>query len=195
MKELMLLIPLGSALLLTGCAGTETEFQCNATTSDTCMTMEQANEKAKLKEERSDAKPAAAGLPQLAEGNFRTTSVNSYPLPPQPNLMQSRTTTTDRERARAVYLNNPTAKNEAIYFETGKRLQSLPVVKMSWPVSVSTYTSPVTAPGNYPRPLRKGEETTSLWIAPYVDADDVYHQPATVLFVVKPSAWGQPRLN
>ena len=44
----MLLIPLGSALLLTGCAGTETEFQCNATTSDTCMTMEQANEKAKL---------------------------------------------------------------------------------------------------------------------------------------------------
>ncbi|HBT6130031.1 MULTISPECIES: type IV conjugative transfer system lipoprotein TraV, partial [Klebsiella] len=48
MKELMLLIPLGGALLLTGCAGTETEFQCNATTSDTCMTMEQANEKAKL---------------------------------------------------------------------------------------------------------------------------------------------------
>ncbi|TXT74967.1 type IV conjugative transfer system protein TraV, partial [Klebsiella pneumoniae] len=50
-------------------------------------------------------------------------------------------------------------------------------------------------PGNFPRPLRKGEETTSLWIAPYVDADDVYHQPATVLFVVTPSAWGQPRLN
>lgn len=44
MKELMLLIPLSSALLLTGCAGTETEFECNATTSDTCMTMEQANE-------------------------------------------------------------------------------------------------------------------------------------------------------
>jgi conjugal transfer pilus assembly protein TraV len=49
MKELILLIPLGSALLLTGCAGTETDFQCNATTSDTCMTMEQANEKAKAK--------------------------------------------------------------------------------------------------------------------------------------------------
>ncbi|HFD2709064.1 TPA: type IV conjugative transfer system lipoprotein TraV, partial [Klebsiella pneumoniae] len=63
------------------------------------------------------------------------------------------------------------------------------------PVSLSTYTSPATIPGNYPRPLRNGEETTSLWIAPYVDADDVYHQPATVLFVVKPSAWGQPRLN
>jgi type IV conjugative transfer system lipoprotein TraV len=59
---------------------------------------------------------------------------------------------------------------------------------------VNVYVT-VNTPGNYPRPLRKGEETTSLWIAPYVDADDVYHQPATVLFVVKPSAWGQPRLN
>lgn len=49
MKELILLIPLGSALLLTGCAGTETEFECNATTSDTCMTMEQANERRKQK--------------------------------------------------------------------------------------------------------------------------------------------------
>ena len=90
MKELILLIPLGSALLLTGCAGTETDFQCNATTSDTCMTMEQANEKAKAKEERSEAKPVAAGLPRLADGNFRTTSVNSYPLPPQPDLVQAK---------------------------------------------------------------------------------------------------------
>lgn len=76
MKELMLLIPLGSALLLTGCAGTETEFQCNATTSDTCMTMEQANEKAKLKEERSDAKPAAASchdwLTEISERRRQT---------------------------------------------------------------------------------------------------------------------------
>ena len=29
----------------------------------------------------------------------------------------------------------------------------------------------------------------------YVDSDDVYHQPTTVVFVVKPSAWGQPRIN
>ncbi|EIW1916145.1 type IV conjugative transfer system protein TraV, partial [Klebsiella pneumoniae] len=24
---------------------------------------------------------------------------------------------------------------------------------------------------------------------------DVYHQPTTVVFVVTPSAWGQPRIN
>lgn len=193
MKELMLLIPLGSALLLTGCAGTETEFECNATTSDTCMTMEQANEKAKAREE-SAAKPAAAGLPRLADGNFRTPSQVSYPLPPQPDLTLARVAE-DKSRARAVYLNNPTANNEAAYFETEKRMQSLPVVKMSLPVVASTFTSPATLPGNYPRPLRKGEQMASLWIAPYIDSEDVYHQPTTVLFVVTPSAWGQPRIN
>lgn len=194
MKELILLIPLGSALLLTGCAGTESDFECNATTSDTCMTMEQANEKAKAQEENSSAKPAAAGLPRLADGNFRTTSPNSYPLPPQPDLTRSRVAE-DTSRARAVALTNPTAKNLAAYFETEKRMQSLPVVKMSLPVVASTFTSPATLPGNYPRPLRKGEQITSLWIAPYVDSDDVYHQPTTVVFVVTPSAWGQPRIN
>ncbi|HBS7726928.1 TPA: type IV conjugative transfer system lipoprotein TraV [Klebsiella pneumoniae] len=189
MKELMLLIPLGSALLLTGCAGTETEFQCNATTSDTCMTMEQANEKAKLKEERSDAKPAAAGLPQLADGNFRTTSPNSYPLPPQPVINPGRNTAPS-----VTVSNKPGFLNTVpVNHDDVLRTRTAPVYIR--PVSLSTFTSPATIPGNYPRPLRNGEETTSLWIAPYVDADDVYHQPATVLFVVTPSAWGQPRLN
>jgi len=176
MKELMLLIPLGSALLLTGCAGTETEFQCNATTSDTCMTMEQANEKAKLKEERSD-------------GNFRTTSPNSYPLLPQPVINPGRNTAPS-----VTVSNKPGFLNTVpVNYDDVLRTRTAPVYIR--PVSLSTYTSPATIPGNYPRPLRNGEETTSLWIAPYVDADDVYHQPATVLFVVKPSAWGQPRLN
>jgi type IV conjugative transfer system lipoprotein TraV len=189
MKELILLIPLGSALLLTGCAGTETDFQCNATTSDTCMTMEQANEKAKAKEERSVAKPAAAGLPRLADGNFRTTSVNSYPLPPQPNLVQAKATTVVPVNNRgSSFLNSNTTVNKPVYKQPA-------VAQVSRPVTVSTFTSPATVPGQYPRPLRKGEQTTSLWIAPYVDSDDVYHQPTTVLFVVTPSAWGQPRLN
>ncbi|HGW3168888.1 TPA: type IV conjugative transfer system lipoprotein TraV, partial [Klebsiella pneumoniae] len=145
MKELMLLIPLGSALLLTGCAGTETEFECNATTSDTCMTMEQANEKAKTREENA-AKPAAAGLPRLADGNFRTLSQVSYPLPPQPDLTRPKVAA-DRQRAQAAALNNPTDNNIKAYFETEKRMLSLPVVKMSLPVVASTFTSPATMSG------------------------------------------------
>ncbi len=77
MKQISLFIPLLGTLLLSGCAGTNTEFECNATTSDTCMTMEQANEKAKKLEQSSEAKPVAASLPRLAEGNFRTMPVQT----------------------------------------------------------------------------------------------------------------------
>ena len=44
-------LALVAALLLAGCAGTASEFECNATTSDRCMTMEQANDMARNKTE------------------------------------------------------------------------------------------------------------------------------------------------
>ena len=40
MKQISLFIPLLGTLLLSGCAGTNSDFECDATTSDTCMTME-----------------------------------------------------------------------------------------------------------------------------------------------------------
>ncbi|EGV3463184.1 type IV conjugative transfer system lipoprotein TraV [Salmonella enterica] len=43
MNHISCLIPFCGALLLSGCAGTNSDFECTATTSDTCMTMEQAN--------------------------------------------------------------------------------------------------------------------------------------------------------
>lgn len=45
MKKISLFIPLLGTLLLSGCAGTNTEFECNATTSDTCMGEPQNSEK------------------------------------------------------------------------------------------------------------------------------------------------------
>ncbi len=151
MKQISLFIPLLGTLLLSGCAGTNTEFECNATTSDTCMTMEQANEKAKKLEQSSEAKPVAASLPRLAEGNFRTMPVQTVTA-----------TTPSGSAAREV--------------------------KTVVPVSSVTPVTP-------PRPLRTGEQTAALWIAPYIDNQDVYHQPSSVFFVIKPSAWGKPRIN
>lgn len=151
-----MLIPLGSALLLTGCAGTETEFECNATTSDTCMTMEQANEKAKAKEESASAKPAAAGLLRLADGNFRTTSPGSYPLPPQPGFVKTKSASVAPvNKSNSGLLNNTAAAARPVYTVN----TVMPSVR---PVTVSTLTSPPTVPGQYPRPLRKGEQITSL---------------------------------
>ena len=46
MKQISLFIPLLGTLLLSGCAGTSTEFECIATSTDSCMTIELANEMA-----------------------------------------------------------------------------------------------------------------------------------------------------
>lgn len=187
MKRLLLIVPLSGTLALTGCAGTASEFECNATTSDTCMTMEQANEKAKAREE-SAAKPAAAGLPRLADGNFRTLSQVSYPLPPQPTIPATGAASGSTAAVKpAGMLVSPPVHPVPNASNRNAPLTATPVSQ--------TFRSPATLPGNYPRPLRKGEQTASLWIAPYIDAEDVYHQPTTVLFVVTPSAWGQPRIN
>ncbi|WCB52528.1 TraV family lipoprotein (plasmid) [Aeromonas salmonicida subsp. salmonicida] len=47
--------------LLGGCAGSASEFECNATTSDRCMTMEQANEMARKKDRRGHQGKAGCG--------------------------------------------------------------------------------------------------------------------------------------
>ena len=160
-----------SMSLFSSPGGTNTEFECNATTSDTCMTMEQANEKAKKLEQSSEAKPVAASLPRLAEGNFRTMPV------------QTVTATTPSGSRPAV-----TAHPEQKLLAPRPLFTAAREVKTVVPVSSVTPVTP-------PRPLRTGEQTAALWIAPYIDNQDVYHQPSSVFFVIKPSAWGKPRIN
>lgn len=157
----------GGVLLLSGCAGTNSDFECDATTSDTCMTMEQA----KKLEQPADAKPAAASLPRLAEGNFRTTSVQAVAA-----------TTPSRSRPAVTALPEQKLLAPRPLFTAAREVKTV--------VPVSS-VAPVTPP----RPLRTGEQTAALWIAPYIDNQDVYHQPSSVFFVIKPSAWGKPRIN
>lgn len=172
--KLFIFTAIGGALLLSGCAGTSSEFECNATTSDTCMTMHQANDKAKLKEEGDTVKPDAGALPRLAEGNFSSAS-NSVPATsiPLPTLSVQRV-------AKVPF----TAKS--------------PHTPVSVKPASQLYITPVSTPvvsTEYPRPLRVGERTAQLWIAPYIDTADVYHQPSNVVFVVTSSHWGKPRIR
>ncbi|HAY0608556.1 TPA: type IV conjugative transfer system lipoprotein TraV, partial [Escherichia coli] len=63
--KILYLTPVALALLLSGCAGMKSEFDCNATASNSCMTMDEANNKARSATERSEAtKPSS--LPRLA---------------------------------------------------------------------------------------------------------------------------------
>ncbi|EAY4021918.1 type IV conjugative transfer system lipoprotein TraV [Salmonella enterica] len=159
------------ALLLSGCAGTNSDFECTATTSDTCMTMEQANEKAKRLEQTEAVKPGAVSLPRLAEGNFRTTPVQAVSTGTPP---VGKTVTAPRSGQK------PSAPHPLF--------TAVREVKTVAPVSTASPVVP-------PRPLRTGEQTAALWIAPYIDSQDIYHQPSGVFFVIKPSVWGKPRIN
>lgn len=76
MKKITLLLA-GSALLLSGCAGVKSSFDCDATTSDTCMTMTKANQLARDKAAKQAGKPAAGGLPSLV--NLPATSAVGVP--------------------------------------------------------------------------------------------------------------------
>lgn len=113
----------------------------------------------------------AASLPRLAEGNFRTMPV------------QTVTATTPSGSRPAV-----TAHPEQKLLAPRPLFTAAREVKTVVPVSSVTPVTP-------PRPLRTGEQTAALWIAPYIDNQDVYHQPSSVFFVIKPSAWGKPRIN
>lgn len=197
MKLFTLALYVGSALVLSGCAGTASDFECDATTSDTCMTMEQANEKAKKREESSQVKPAAMSLPRLADGHFRTAPQPGIPLPPaHPPVVSTAGIPLPPAHPPAVSTAGipQTPAYPAGASPTGVSGTSRPFLQTAAPVSVVT---PLSAASRAvpPRPLRLGEETAALWIAPYIDSLDIYHQPSNVFFVVKPAGWGKPRVQ
>ncbi|MEN4170766.1 type IV conjugative transfer system lipoprotein TraV [Serratia marcescens] len=176
MKSLLLFPALGGVLLLAGCAGVSSEFGCNATTSDSCMTMEQANEKAKSLEEGSEAKPAAAALPRLADGDFAAVGRDTGLVPVSAGSTSRLLPRQGAASPAPAVPASPTIAAPSAIVTT-----------------VSTCTLPRCAGVGSTRPARKAEQTAQLWIAPWIDSQDVYHQPGKVLFVVKPAVWGKPQ--
>ncbi|MEY8813316.1 type IV conjugative transfer system lipoprotein TraV [Escherichia coli] len=148
----------------------QSEFECNATTSDTCMTMEQANEKAKKLEQPQKQ----SRLRHHCRAWLKGTSGQPRCRPSRPAPSGSRPVVT--------------ALPEQKLLAPRPLFTAAREVKTIIPVSSVASVTP-------PRPLRTGEQTAALWIAPYIDNQDVYHQPSSVFFVIKPSAWGKPRIN
>ncbi|MBH3283749.1 type IV conjugative transfer system lipoprotein TraV [Serratia marcescens] len=175
MKSLLLFPALGG-VLLAGCASVSSEFGCNATTSDSCMTMEQANEKAKSLEEGSEAKPAAAALPRLADGDFAAVGRDTGPVPVSAG-----------STSRLLPRQGAASPAPAVPASPAIAAPSAIVT------TVSSCTLPRCAGVGSTRPARQAEQTAQLWIAPWIDSQDVYHQPGKVLFVVKPAVWGKPQ--
>ncbi|MCP9269143.1 type IV conjugative transfer system lipoprotein TraV [Xenorhabdus sp. XENO-1] len=167
---------LSGALLLSGCAGTSGDFQCNATTSDACMTMEQANEKAKIREEPQTVKPGVAALPHLAEVNFRS-DMKTFPVP-----------VTAINATIEITPKNAFLNKKSVSVSPNKNNRGAALVPAAFPCSGCSTANSL-------KPLRVGEQIAGLWIAPYIDTEDVWHQANHVFFVVTPAKWGKPRVN
>lgn len=118
---------LAGVVLLTGCAGAESDFECNATSSDSCMTIDAANNMARNKAKAAAVKPGAALLPARAKpAGADITTTHS--------------------------------------------------------VQGASFLRP---------PVRTPESTATVWVAPWVDGQDNFHEPGLLLFVVKPGEWHQ----
>ncbi|HCM9448616.1 TPA: type IV conjugative transfer system lipoprotein TraV [Enterobacter bugandensis] len=204
MKKITLLLA-GSALLLSGCAGVKSSFDCDATTSDTCMTMTKANQLARDKAAKQAGKPAAGGLPSLV--NLPATSAAAVPS-------ASRAVVSVPSGARvtsntpAVSTGTPTGinTNAAASTLTPRSVAGTAVKTTTSSVAYRPVGSVVTPapscqsvrcdhPGSV-HPQRSQDQIATVWIAPWVDSDNAFHQPGRVSFVVSPADWVLPsRVN
>jgi len=161
---------LGAALLcsaLTGCAGLNSDFDCNKTATDQCLTTGEANKLAAqgkslddLTAEKTAKKPAGETLPALR---------NSAPV-------------VNPFRPVSVAATGTTA---------AKPLNTQPGLLVT-PLDTTTHATPapVNTAGRVPV-QRIPDATQRLWIAPWVDTDDNFHQPAVVEFVKNKSHWDE----
>ena len=208
MKKITLLLA-GSALLLSGCAGVKSSFDCDATTSDTCMTMTKANQLARDKAAKQAGKPAAGGLPSLV--NLPATSAAAVPSASRAvvNVPSGARVTSNRPVVSAGTATG-ISTNAAASTLTPRPVAGTPVTTTPSSVAyrpVGSVVTPVPVPApscqsvrcDHPgsvHPQRSQDQTATVWIAPWVDSDNAFHQPGRVSFVVSPADWVLPaRVN
>lgn len=180
----------GSILLLSGCAGVKSSFDCDATTSDTCMTMTKANQLARGKAAKQAGKQAAGGLPSLVN------------LPPQAASQPVQVRSVNRS-ASTIPPATPSQTGGAPATVTAAATASRPVLTTPPAPAVTPVSAPAPScqsvrcdsPGSV-HPQRSQDRIATVWIAPWVDSDNAFHQPGRVSFVVSPADWVLPsRVN
>lgn len=177
-----LLMPLLAGVgLLSGCAGMNSDFDCNTVAHDRCITMEQANQQAAGHSSASSAMSGVDGDAGKGEAAAETLPrLAPVPVSPSP-LTGIQAATRD-------------AGTRSVRTTTGSLL--LPVSRPAiTPASPALpVSSPVTEARRYAdtgvsQPVRVNPTMARLWIAGWIDRDDVLHQPSVVSFVVKPDYW------
>lgn len=184
---------LAGAGLLSGCAGMNSDFDCNTVAHDRCITMEQANQQAAG---RSSSSPVMSGVDSDAGKTDAAveTLPRLAPVPVSPSPLTGIQAATRDAGTRSVRTTTGSlllpASRPVRPDVGGPAVPSLrPAVSPSLPTP-----SPVTEAQRYAdtgvsQPVRVNPTTARLWIAGWIDSDDVLHQPSVVSFVVKPDHW------
>ena len=171
--KIFILPAVAGALLLTGCAGVKSDFDCDATTSDRCMTMRQANQLARNKTGSDEPGKLAAGAARSPAELPRTVPV--------------------------VFSHNAPA--QSMPTTTPPAIKSVPETSVSSSAVVSAVSAPscsaVRCDGaGSVRVQRAGEQIATVWVAPWIDSNDAFHQPGRISFVTSGPAWVMPaRIN
>ena len=195
MKKITMLLA-GCVLLLSGCAGVKSSFDCDATTTDSCMTMTQANELARNKAAKNAGKGAAGGLPSLvnlpaAPAVLPVPVSGARPVVTAPSA--SVVTSASSQPLTGSKLISPPAMSGSAVNSTAV-VATRPAV-LTPVIASSCQTTRCDSPGSV-HPQRSQDRIATVWIAPWVDDSKNFHQPGRVSFVVSPADWVLPsRIN
>lgn len=180
---------LAGAGLLSGCAGMNSDFDCNTVAHDRCITMEQANQQAAGRTSPSSVEGASGKTDAAAETLPRLAPVPVSPSPLTGIQAATRDAGTRSVRTTTGSLLLPASRPVRPDVGGPAVPSHRPAVSPALPAS-----SPVTEARRYAdtgvsQPVRVSPTTARLWIAGWIDRDDVMHQPSVVSFVVKPDHW------
>ena len=165
--------------MLTGCAGMNSDFDCNKTATDQCLSMSDASHLAAKGKSLDDLTAGAQAVPKPAAESLGS------PANTKPNVSPDRPISVANIAPRPIA--GPAVGNGGS------------MLKGSAPANVTTATPytptsrPVTpvdyAGAGHVDAKRIPDATQRLWIAPWVDEQDSFHQPAVVEFVKNKSRW------
>ncbi|HDS4948402.1 TPA: type IV conjugative transfer system lipoprotein TraV [Klebsiella aerogenes] len=184
---------LAGAGLLSGCAGMNSDFDCNNVAHDRCITMEEANRQAAGRTSSSSVMPgvdgeagktdaAAETLPRLAPVPVSPSPLTGIQAATRDAGTRSVRTTTGSLLLPASRPVRPDVGGPAV---PSHRPAVAPVLPASLPAAEAQRY----ADTGVTQPVRVNPTTARLWIAGWIDRDDVMHQPSVVSFVVKPDHW------
>ncbi|WP_413229616.1 type IV conjugative transfer system lipoprotein TraV [Klebsiella aerogenes] len=179
---------LTSVLLLSGCAGVDGDFECNATAGDRCMTMSEANGVARSKTGSDTVgKPGATSLPSLVDiPQAAVPPPRAVALPPGKPVVHPVSATTRMPGAVTASRGTTTAAPL-------KPFTSRPLIVSSAtvPRGPACHTGNCDYPGTV-TVARTPERVGTVWIAPWTDSDNNFHQPGRISFVLQGPQWVQP---